>query len=201
MTVIPRSSELLDRERSRLLLIDMQDRLLSAIPHASELVESARLLAAAAALLGVPVDLSEQYPHGLGATAAALRGCAAEPISKLRFSAADACSFSGASEVGVARDQIVLAGIEAHVCVLQTALDLIARGYRVFVVVDAVGSRRAIDQDVALQRLRDSGVTLTTAESVAFEWCVSADDPQFKAVSSLVKVRSVASTAAAPPNV
>jgi nicotinamidase-related amidase len=80
----------------------------------------------------------------------------------------------------------VLIGIETHICVLQTALDLLSRGYRVYVAADAVGSRHRIDHDVALQRLRDHGVIVTTAESVLFEWCETAEMPQFKAIRDLV---------------
>lgn len=190
MAEAPRSTELLDRRRSRVLLVDLQERLLNAIPSAGEVVARARLLSEGAALLGVPLSVTEQYPQGLGATVAELTTGAVECVSKLAFSAADALKLNGATYQDDDRDQIVIAGVEAHVCVLQTACDLLARGYRVYVAVDAVASRRSLDAEIALQRLRDSGATLTTVESVLFELCESAESPQFKALSNLVKART-----------
>ncbi len=191
MTNVPRSSELLDRARSRVVLIDLQERLMAAIPQGDPVVSAARFLAQAATLFGVPVDVTEQYPQGLGGTVAALVECAALRQGKVRFSAVECLQFPAASDPGGERDQIVLAGVEAHVCVLQTAYDLLSLGYRVFVMADAVSSRHSRDGEVALTRLRDSGVTLCTVEAAAFEWCVGADDPQFKALSALVKARSL----------
>ena len=190
----PRSAELLDRRRSRVLLIDLQERLLNAIPSAGEVVARARLLSEGAALLAVPISVTEQYPQGLGATVGELTIGAVECVSKLAFSAADSLKLVGATYQDEDRDQVVIAGVEAHVCVLQTACDLLARGYRVYVAADAVASRRSLDAEIALQRLRDCGATLTTVESVLFELCESAASPQFKALSQLVKIRTADST-------
>lgn len=183
-----RSPDLLRREESRLLIVDMQEKLLRVIPEAAAAIASCELLMQGAKTLGIPVSLSEQYPQGLGATVPALAGLADEAAEKLRFSAAGAWEWTlalGSSE----RPQVVVAGIEAHICVLQTVLDLIAAGFSVSVVEDAVASRSAADCETALRRMRDVGAIVTTAESVLFEWCETAEAPEFKAISRLVKER------------
>ncbi len=192
-----RSPDLLDRARSCLLIVDLQQKLIPVIPTADRIIPTVNFLLKTAELASVPVCISEQYPHGLGPTIDEIlcNAAAAQRFEKLRFSAADEfCRMTDAA-AGLARDsadcrdQIVIAGIETHVCVLQTALDLAGRGFRVSVVADAVGSRHAIDHDKALDRLRDSAVTICTAESVAFEWCEVAGTDQFRAISRLVRAR------------
>lgn len=184
-----RSPDLLSRDASRLLIIDLQERLLAAMPDATAVLDGCLLLVQAARRLGVPVHATEQYPRGLGPTVEPLRGLVGgAAVEKLRFSAAG-CFEWGAAAGDTDRPQVVLAGIEAHVCVLQTALDLMACGFRVSVVVDAVASRHPRDAQVALDRLRDQGATLTTAESVLFEWCEAAGTPEFKELSAWVKAR------------
>lgn len=185
-----RHIDLLDRQTSRLVFVDLQDKLLAAMPDAAAIIDACQLLGEAARLFGVPVIATEQYPEGLGPTVHPLKPFCADVRAKQRFSAAEALALSPASEPGVDRDQIVLAGVEAHVCVSQTALDLLSLGYRVAIVADAVASRRTTDCDVALSRLRDVGATLTTAEAIVFEWCETADDRHFKALSALVKQRT-----------
>jgi nicotinamidase-related amidase len=185
-----RHVDLLNRQTSRLVFVDLQDKLLAAMPDAAAIITACQLLGEAARLFGVPVTATEQYPQGLGPTVHPLRPFCADVRSKQRFSAAEALALTPASEPGVDRDQIVLAGVEAHVCVSQTALDLLALGYRLTVVADAVASRRNADRDAALARLRDVGATLTTAEAVVFEWCETADDRQFKALGALIKQRT-----------
>uniref|UniRef100_A0A7C2P3H9 Isochorismatase family protein n=1 Tax=Schlesneria paludicola TaxID=360056 RepID=A0A7C2P3H9_9PLAN len=161
-----------------------------AIADAAAVLAAGRFLAEAAQLFGVPVVVTEQYPQGLGHTVAEWQPFCGDVRTKQRFSAVEALGWPAASDPGVERDQVVLAGIEAHVCVAQTAFDLLSLGYRVWVVADARGSRRPSDRDAALARLRDAGVVLTTAEAVAFEWCETAADPKFRAFSALVKQRS-----------
>ncbi|HUQ71612.1 MAG TPA: isochorismatase family protein [Planctomycetaceae bacterium] len=195
MTDIPaealRHCDLLDRRTSRLVFVDVQEKLRAAMPDAPALVAACRLLGDAARLFDVPVWATEQYPKGLEPTVAELRPLCDDIRPKQRFSAAEALALPPASEPNVDRDQIVLAGVETHVCVAQTALDLLSRGYRVWVVADAVASRRTTDRHMALARLRDVGVTITTVEAVVFEWCETADDPQFRTLSALVKQRTV----------
>ena len=133
----------------------------------------------------MPTILTEQYPQGLGTTAAPLAALLPRPVTKMSFSCCGAGGFALALPPG--RGALVLCGLETHVCVLQTALDLLARGYAVFVAVDAVASRHPIDHDTALRRLEAAGAILTTSEAVLFEWCGTADHPRFQDVRKLVR--------------
>lgn len=187
-----RSPELLDRHRSLLLIVDLQEKLVPVIPNAARVIDTSCFLLNVAEVLGVPVFVSEQYPAGLGPTVAAVREhlVAAQTFEKLRFSAAE--EFAGrvqTLDTTNLRRQVVLAGIETHICVAQTALDLLARGFQVSVVQDGTGCRHEQDLQTAVDRLRDHGVTMTTAESVAFEWCEVAGSDEFKQVSRLVRQR------------
>jgi len=169
---------------SLLCVIDVQERLLKALPEADRVVERCRRLAEAARLLGVPGVLTEQYPQGLGPTPAMLAELLPPPTVKLAFSCCGSPGFQAALSAGITT--AVLAGLETHVCVSQTALDLLAIGLGVFVVVDAVASRHPLDHEIALRRLEAAGGILTTSEAVLFEWCRSAEHPQFQAVRRLV---------------
>lgn len=184
-----RSSQLLARDSSRLLVIDMQEKLLAAMPTAAETVANCALLLRGAELFSVPAGATEQYPRGLGPTVEPLRSRLPDCREKLRFSSAPSWDWSRAAGE-TDRHQVVVVGIEAHVCVLQTVLDLLAAGFTVHVAADAVASRRDADRNYAFQRLRDGGATITTVEAVLFEWCETADNPQFKSLSALVKSRA-----------
>lgn len=181
-----RSPLTLNDDRSGLLVVDLQPKLLAVI-DSSEMVlrQSARLLEAAE-LLGVPVAATAQYPQRLGGLDPALQPRLPEPEAKREFSAA-CCRGALDAWAEQSRDQIVIAGIETHVCVQQTVLDLIAEGQRVYVVSDAVASRSDFDHLVALERMRDSGATVTTTESILFEWCRTSTRDEFKAISALIK--------------
>lgn len=183
-----RSPELASRADSRLVLIDLQEKLMPHIHDGAAVVECCRKLATAARLLGVPITATEQYPKGLGPTVAPLKEFVGIPPEKLRFSATEALGWPESSNDD-SRHRVIIAGVEAHVCVQQTALDLIALGYRCYVPVDAVGSRKSIDRDWALQRLQTSGAVLTTTEALLFEWCESAEAVEFKTLSRLVTGR------------
>ncbi len=191
MSVVDRSPELHHRDRSRVVIIDVQDKLIAAIPNGTKLVDHVRWLAEAARLCAVPIHVTEQYPQGFGATVATLQEFASDRPAKVRFSALEALGWPPALSEPEGRDQIVLAGVEAHVCVLQSAFDLLALGYRVTIAADAVASRREVDQRVAIERLRDAGATVATIESIAFEWMETAADSQFRALSLLAKNRPV----------
>lgn len=191
MLASDRSPELHDRQRSRVVIVDVQDKLVAAMAHGDQLVKNVRWLAEAAKVCGVPIQITEQYPQGLGLTVSTLQGFAADRPAKKRFSAAEALALPSAVEDSTQRDQIILAGMETHVCVLQTAFDLLALGYHVTIAADAVCSRRETDHQVAIQRLRDSGVTVATTESIAFEWLETADAAEFRALSALAKNRLV----------
>jgi nicotinamidase-related amidase len=175
----------LDPASSLLAIIDVQERLLAAMPDAERVVARCRRLAEAARLLGVRAVLTEQYPQGLGPTPVALASLLPPPASKLAFSCSGCGAFDEAVASGVSA--VLLAGLETHVCVTQTALDLLAGGVTVFVAVDAIASRHGIDHETALRRLEGAGVILTTSEAVLFEWCRTAEHPQFQAVRRLVR--------------
>ncbi len=186
-----RSPELLHRSSSRLLLVDVQEKLVPALDEATRkrFLEACRFLGEGARIMGIPVIATEQYPQGLGPTVSSLIEFTGSRPAKKRFSAVECTGLPTAADDD--RFQVVVAGMETHVCVLQTVLDLLASGYQTYVVADAVAGRRSIDHDVALERMANSGATITTAESVLFEWCESAESPEFKQLSALVKSRPI----------
>jgi nicotinamidase-related amidase len=171
-----------------LLVIDVQEKLLPKIPDAAALTLNIAFLIDVARTLDMPVQATEQYPRGLGATVPELAGRLPERPDKVAFSS---CAVPAILERfhREARPKVVLAGIETHVCVLNTALDLLADDFRVFLAVDAVGARYHIDHDVALRRLEQAGAVLTTVEGCAFEWIGGADHARFKDISRLVQQR------------
>jgi len=178
---------MLDRKTSALVLVDYQARLMPAIEHAEAVIRNGVFLAKVAHALDVPVLGTEENPAGLGSTVEPVRSLCPRIISKLRFDTSD----DGLTEaLRTARSnigQVVLAGCEAHVCLLQTALGLRRDGFAVFVVPGACGSRHADDKALAMQRLAQNGVDLVSCEMVAFEWLESCADPQFRDVLQLVK--------------
>lgn len=178
------------RDDSVLLVVDIQERLLPAMDGHEEVAAAADRLVRAAGLLGVPVLCTEQYPRGLGATVDPVRTSLgpAPILEKMTFSCCGAEGLMGRL-ASLGRRQVVLAGIETHVCVMQTALDLLAAGYRPFVAADGVSSRFAADRQTALDRLRQAGAVVTTSESVMFEWLETAAAAEFKAVSRIVRER------------
>lgn len=184
-----RGPDLLQAETSRLIVVDVQEKLLRVMPETAAMIAGCRQLMEGAKIFGVPVAVTEQYPEGLGPTTGELASLAADRINKSEFGAWKSLNWPTAAEDATGRYQIVIAGMEAHVCVLQTALELQSAGYRVFVAGDAVASRRTVDRDLAFQRMTAAGVTLVTAESVLFEWCERSNRPEFKALSQLVKNR------------
>jgi nicotinamidase-related amidase len=173
----------IDPSTSLLCVIDVQEKLLAAMPDAARVVARSGRLADAARLLGVKAVLTEQYPRGLGPTPADLAAKLPAAAAKMSFSCRGCAAFDAAL-AGVA--SVVVAGLETHVCITQTALDLLAAGLGVFVAVDAVAARHAIDHEVALERLQSAGAILTTSEAVLFEWCRTAEHPQFQQVRKLV---------------
>lgn len=174
---------------STLLVVDVQERLLAAMPDAAGLVRDVGFLLDVANLLGVPARATEQYPQGLGSTHPDLvRRLSEERLLKVSFSCCGAPGLvSDLRRLG--RPNVVVAGMEAHVCVMHTVLDLTAEGFQVFVPVDAVQSRYGLDHETALRRMERAGAVVTTAEATAFEWLGGSDHPQFKPVSKLVQER------------
>ena len=180
------------RPRSQLLLVDLQERLVPAIDGHEAVVRAAERLAGYARRLAVPATISEQYPKGLGSTLAPIKaaaGAEAMTLPKVEFScvANDALAARLQALRDAGRSQVVVAGVEAHVCVLQTVLDLVAGGFEVFVAADAVGSRRRESKTLALARLGQSGAVIVDTEMVAFEWLERADTPEFRDVQALLK--------------
>ncbi|KTD25238.1 MULTISPECIES: isochorismatase family protein [Legionella] len=177
---------LLEKDRSCLLLIDVQEKLTPHVLHADAMVERCQWLIQLAAEFDVPLLVSEQYPKGLGPTVEPLRTLAPQDsfIDKIQFSCFRAPEFKPRLQ-SLNKKQMVLIGIEAHVCVLQTALDLQRVGYDVYVVVDAVSSRFELDYKYGLKRMKQNGVHLVTSEMVFFEWVGQAGTAQFKALSKV----------------
>lgn len=187
---LSRSPLLLNAETTILLVVDMQEKLLPLIPQHETLVASVELLIKAANLLDIPVICTEQYPRGLGATVAPVADQLKTPTrEKTMFSCRQCLQLLQNEDEVEKRFQVVVVGIETHVCVQQTVLDLMGLGLDCFLAVDAVGSRYSLDREVALGRMETSGVTLTTAESILFEWCVDSRNEKFKQISQWVKDR------------
>jgi nicotinamidase-related amidase len=181
-----RSPERLTRRNSGLLVVDVQERLVPAITDHEQLVWNTRRLLDGARLFAIPCQGTEQYPAGLGPTVSPLAERLGDMPAKKDFSACGCDTLPHAwIESGI--QKVVVAGIEAHVCILQTVLDLLSAGFQVHVVVDAVASRRPVDYQTALRRMEAQGAVLTTVETVLFEWCETAADPQFKQLSALVR--------------
>lgn len=175
----------IDREASTLLIVDFQARLMPAIEDGPALVANARRLLNVAAMLEVPVLFTEQNAGGLGPTLGELTaGSVTQIAHKMTF---DACRSPGFLDRLGERPGVVVAGCEAHVCVLQTALGLIDHGRRIYLVRDAVGSRRAENKEAALRRLERHGAEIVTTEMVAFEWLGTAADPRLREVIALIK--------------
>jgi len=174
---------------STLLVVDVQEKLLAVMPDAAGLVRDVGFLLDVANLLKVPAIATEQYPQGLGPTHPDLvQRLMSDRPTKLAFSCCGAPGLLTELKQQ-SRPNVVVAGMEAHVCVMQTVLDLLAEGLQVFVPVDGVQSRFAIDQETALRRMDKAGAILTTCEAIAFEWLGGSDHPQFKPVSKLVQER------------
>ncbi len=179
--------------KAQLLVIDVQEKLAPAMSDAGPVIANSQRLIAAARHFGVPITISEQYPKGIGPTVDVLREAAGgetRVFDKMAFSCAQDPTIAGHLAQGrenASRSQIVITGIEAHVCVLQTALELFAAGYAVFVVADAIASRREASCQIALRRMEQAGVHPVTTEMVIFEWLGRAGTPDFKALMPLIK--------------
>ncbi|WP_282128714.1 isochorismatase family protein [Roseobacter litoralis] len=174
----------IDPKNSELLLIDFQTRLMSAISDAAVCIENARRLLVAAELLGLRRTITEQYPQGLGHTVPELAGSGSNTFEKVTFDGMKTDAIAARLEGGA---DLIVAGCEAHVCVLQTVLGARHQGRKVFVVADAIGSRSEDNRQAAISRMRAQGVEIVTTEMVLFEWLVSSDHQNFKTVSALIR--------------
>lgn len=182
---------LLDSGDSLLIVVDIQDRLTASMPETDvvSMTDNAGRLLRAADILKVPVLLTEQYPKGLGPTVAVLLEHLPQSVRRFEKTGFSCCAADGFNQslVESGRRQIILIGQETHVCVLQTALELLQLGLQVYVVEDAVCSRRAEHKHSALRRMRQQGATIVCYESVLFEWLKDARHADFKTVSSLLR--------------
>jgi nicotinamidase-related amidase len=197
---------LIESQHSQLVLIDLQTKLIPAMFEGAAVVANALRLAQAAQLLRVPTSVTEQYPEGLGSTVPELASWAREPLQKLSFSACDEGLVEHLQAIGTpkaspnarsvpkhlqkpaenGRSEIIIAGLEAHVCVLQTVMGLLD-DFDVFVVTDACTSRTERNRDAAYDRLAAEGANLVTTEMVLFEWLRGSEHAQFKAVQALIR--------------
>lgn len=185
------NEKLCHAQHSLLLIIDIQERLASVMPEKviAKVIKNNSILLDAAKELNIPVIHSEQYPKGLGRTMPSISVKITNPnnlITKTSF----ACSNSDGFNELIAqqnRQQIIISGIESHICVLQSAIHLQRQGYAVYVVEDAVCSRKKLNHKNAIERLRSNGVIVSNVESVLFEWLEDASHPKFKTLSNLIK--------------
>jgi nicotinamidase-related amidase len=191
-------TEILDRDRSVVVVIDLQGRLAQAVHESAVVLESTRRLLQIAGLFEVPVILTEQYPEGLGPTVASIQAAYdALPgpkgkVAKTRFSCCGDEGFEAVLEelsgsTGEDRRQVVVAGIEAHVCVLQTALELRRRGTQVHLCGECVSGRGRAYRRWALDRMQQAGAVVTNHESAAFEWARDKDHPRFRDLNRLLR--------------
>ncbi|SIS75363.1 hydrolase [Insolitispirillum peregrinum] len=179
----------IERARSCCVIVDVQEKLCPVMDDPREVIYNSSRLLRGAAHLEVPVIVTEQYSKGIGPTMADLRPYydTTATIEKITFSCTGEPVFTDRLKQ-LDRPQVVVAGIEAHVCVQQTCLGLQAAGYQVFVVEDACSSRRRKDKDLALARMAQNGIDVVSTEMVLFEWLGRGDDPQFRTVlNQLIK--------------
>lgn len=177
-------SRILDRERTALVVVDVQEAFRKAVLDFAATARAAAVLVEGARVLGLPIVVTEQYPQGLGETVPELAEHldGVERLPKLCFSAAAADGF----DLG-GRDQALVCGIETHVCVSQTAHDLLERGVQVHVARDAVSSRSAQNREVGLHKMEASGAVLTSVETALFELVGAAGSAEFKQIQGLVR--------------
>jgi nicotinamidase-related amidase len=180
----------LERDRAALLVIDIQERLAAAMEHRERVTHRSGLLARTAALVGMPVIATRQYPRGLGDIEPQLievfSECGAEQVDKVAFNCFRESGFIDAFE-RTGRTQLLIAGMETHICVCQTALAALARGLEVHVCADACASRDDRNHDLALTRLAHAGAVITSWESAAYELVGAAGSDEFKELLSIVK--------------
>ena len=182
--------EQLDSDRAMVLVIDLQEKILALVRENRSVVSRSRVMLEGARVFGLPVVLTEQYPKGLGSTESSIteacHAARAERFEKPTFSAWAEASIRERL-IQLDRPQVIMVGIETHVCVQQTTLDLRSRDYDVFVCADAVGARGRANHEAALDRMRQAGAFVTTVESVLFELCGTTEAAPFKAMLEVIK--------------
>lgn len=169
-------------ENSLVLVVDMQEKFLAPIFEAERVEARCHFLCAAAELFGVPLLATEQYPERMGGTVASLTTFLPSPIRKMRFSASECGEL-----MSLGRPNVIVVGIETHICVSQTCLDLLERGLQPVVCPDAVSARSQDRHKLGMERLRDAGVIPIHSEAIAYEWCGTAENPLFRDMLNIVK--------------
>jgi len=175
------------KENVALLVIDMQERLLPAIENSEELIKNCEILIKGCKILGVPIILTEQYRKGLGETNKIIAEQLSNinPIEKREFSCIENTEIKTKLEA-LGKRYIIVVGIEAHICVQQTVLDLMDEDFKPIVIANCISSRKAIDKKFALKRLRDYGADITTVEAILFEMLVTSTAAEFKQISQMI---------------
>ena len=190
MSPSDKTGQLCDIDESCLIIIDIQEKLSSAIPDKviNRLRNNTSILLNAANQLTIPVIATAQYPKGLGPIEELITNNLSDSARQFEKTCFSCLGAEGLSKYlnDLNKRQVILVGIEAHICVLQSAIELIAEGYEVFVVPDAIGSRKLTSYEIALVRLNQASANLLTTESVLFEWLRDASHPQFKSLSKLI---------------
>ena len=178
----------IELDQSAVLIIDIQEKLLPHMQEPQLLIENCQKLIKGLTVLNVPLVITEQYPKGLGATVEPVRTLLPEckPLEKISFSCCADESFNSAL-AELKPKYVIIAGIEAHVCVLQTVVDLIERKYQPVIIADCISSRRLNDKVIAVQRMFQEGAIISTYESILFELCRQAGTEKFKIISKIVK--------------
>ena len=181
---------LVDVDKSFLLIVDIQERLCNAMPEpfVENVIHNTEILIEAAKTLDVPLALTEQYPKGLGPTVKRVADAIGdrEAFEKTCFSSCDdKAMFKILNDPQI--EHVILTGIETHICILQTAFDLLANGKQVFIAADAVCSRKTANYKNAIARMQQAGIIISNTESILFEWLKDTQHPKFKALSKLIR--------------
>ena len=180
---------MLNIEDSALIIIDIQDKLVNASFDSEKLVSNALKIVRASSILSVPVIVTEQYPKGLGGTISALKDNLAHDTcfyEKTSFSACHEPEFKNKID-SLNRKQFLICGIETHICVLQTALELHNAGFDVYILEDCSSSRHLSEKNIAIELLRQYGIKIVSVEIALFEWLKSSRHPKFKEIQTLIK--------------
>ena len=179
----------IDPNNTAVLVVDYQEKLLPAIHDVEHLLERTQILLSGLQVLEIPVVLTEQYAKGLGPTVKEIRGCLGEnyhPYDKMTFSVMG-CEAVKESFAALGKKNIIVCGTEAHICVLQSVIDLLAEGYNVYLVEDCIASRKPSDKESGIKRAMGEGALITSAEAILFELTVISGTPTFKQISKIVK--------------
>ena len=186
MTLPPRSPELMNADDTALLVVDVQEKLIPVIRNAEIIQWNISRLLQAADALDIPAAATEQYPQGLGHTTIPTSTLPEIIEEKTMFSCREtAAIFTNWADAGIRK--FLICGIETHVCIQQTVMDLLAEGFQIYLAIDALGARHDLDHQTGLRRMEGSGAVLTTTEAAMFEWCETATNPGFKTISGLVR--------------